>query len=71
MKNGGTTWTKKQGNILGLLFAAVAYYLIHEGAHLLYALALGVFKRIKFMGLGMQIATYSEKMTDVQIGIFA
>ena len=61
---------KKARQYLGLLLAAVAYYLIHEGAHLLYALALGVFKRINFMGLGMQIATYSEKMTDVQIGIF-
>ncbi len=61
---------KKARQYLGLLLAVVAYYVIHEGAHVLYALAFGVFKRINFMGLGMQIATYTEKMTDVQIGVF-
>lgn len=55
---------------LGVLMAAVAYYVIHEGAHLLYALVMGVFKRINFMGLGMQIDVYTEKMTDTQIGVF-
>ncbi len=61
---------KKARQYLGLLLAVVAYYIIHEGAHLLYALAIGVFKRINFLGLGIQIDVYTEKMTDVQIGVF-
>ena len=39
-------------------------------AHLITALYYGVFKRINFMGLGMQIDVYAERMTDTQLGIF-
>ena len=46
---------KRVRQYVGLLSAIIAYYLIHEGAHLIYALFTGVFKQINFMGLGMQI----------------
>ena len=54
----------------GILAALAAYYLVHEGAHLLYALFTGVFKQINFMGLGVQIDVCAERMTDTQLGIF-
>ena len=37
---------------------------------MLYAVLGGVFKGIKFMGLGVQIDVYAERMTDVQLGVF-
>ena len=61
---------KRVRQYVGLLSAIIAYYLIHEGAHLLYALTIGAFKKINFMGLGMQIDVYSEQMTQTQLGIF-
>ena len=61
---------KRVRQYVGLLSAIIAYYLIHEGAHLIYALFTGVFKQINFMGLGMQIDIYSEKMTQAQLGTF-
>ena len=44
---------KRVRQYVGLLSAVIAYYLIHEGAHFLYALSIGAFKQINFMGLGM------------------
>ena len=61
---------KRARQYMGLLSAVIAYYLIHEGAHLLCALYLGVFKKINFMGLGMQVDIYAEEMTQTQLGIF-
>ena len=61
---------KRIRQYLGLLSAILAYYIIHEGAHLLYALYIGVFKHINFIGLGIQIDVYAEKMTSTQMGIF-
>ena len=61
---------KRARQYLGLLSAVVAYYVIHEGAHFVYALLCGVFKQINFMGLGMQIDVYAERMTDAQMAIF-
>lgn len=55
---------------IGLFSAIIAYYVIHEGAHLLYALSIGAFKQINFIGLGVQIDVYRDKMTDNQLGIF-
>ena len=55
---------------IGLASAIIAYYVVHEGAHLIYALMTGVFKEIKFMGLGMQIDVYAENMTQTQLGEF-
>ena len=62
--------SKRTRQYLGLLAAVAAYYVVHEGAHLLYALALGVFKEIRFLGLGMQIDIYREHLTDTQLGVF-
>ena len=62
--------SKKTRQYIGLLSAIIAYYIIHEGAHFVYALITGVFKEIKFMGLGMQIDIYAEKYTDIQMGVF-
>ena len=55
---------------VGILVAVITYYLVHEGAHFLSAVCFGVFRQIKFMGIGMQIDVYAEKMTDLQMGIF-
>ena len=62
--------SKRTRQYIGILAALAAYYLVHEGAHLLYALLTGVFKRINFMGLGVQIDVYAEHMTNMQLGIF-
>ena len=61
---------KRIRQYIGLLSAVLAYYVIHEGAHFLYALYIGVFKQMNFMGLGVQIDVYSERMSSVQMGIF-
>ena len=62
--------SKRVRQYIGLLAAVVAYYIVHEGAHLLCALFTGTFKQINFMGIGMQIDIYSELMTDTQLGLF-
>lgn len=67
---GDNEMNKRIRQYIGLLSAIIAYYLIHEGAHFLYALALGVFKKINFMGLGIQIDIHAEKMTQTQLGVF-
>lgn len=61
---------KRTRQYLGLLAAIVVYYLLHEGAHLFYALLIGVFKKINYIGLGIQIDVYAERMSDTQMGIF-
>ena len=61
---------KKTRQYIGILVAIITYYIIHEGAHLIYALSIGVFKQINFLGLGIQIDVHAERMTDVQMGIF-
>lgn len=61
---------KRTRQTIGLLSAVITYYLIHEGAHLLYAVLAGVFKEIRFMGLGIQIDIYRDLLTDTQLGIF-
>ena len=61
---------KRVRQYVGLFSAVIAYYLLHEGAHLLYSLSIGAFKQVNFMGLGMQIDIYAEKMTQTQLGVF-
>lgn len=61
---------KRIRQYLGLLAAIAVYYLVHEGAHLVMALFYGTFKQINFMGLGVQIDVYAERMTDAQLGLF-
>ena len=62
--------SKKTRQYIGVLVAVIAYYLVHEGTHLLYALFTGVFRQVKFMGLGVQVDVFRERMTDTQLGIF-
>ena len=54
---------------IGIASAVIAYYIVHEGAHFLYAICTGVFKKINFMGIGMQVDVYADKMTNTQLGI--
>ncbi len=61
---------KRARQYLGLFVAILAYYIIHEGAHLIYSLMIDVFKQINFIGLGMQVDVFAENMTDVQMGMF-
>ena len=60
---------KRIRQYIGIFAAIAAYYIIHEGAHLVAALHYGIFKGINFMGLGMQIDVYADRMTDNQLGI--
>ena len=55
---------------LGILAALVSYYAVHEGAHLAYACTIGVFEKIRFLELGIQIVTDTQCMTNTQLGIF-
>jgi len=61
---------KRDRQYIGILAAAAAYYSVHEGAHLLCAVLLGAFKQIRFMGIGMQIDVYAERMTSRQMALF-
>ena len=62
--------SKRARQYIGILAAVVAYYVIHEGAHLVYALITGTFKRINLMTLGVQVDVFAERMSDTQLGIF-
>lgn len=62
--------SKRFRQYIGIFAAVIAYYIIHEGAHLIVSLYYRVFKGINFMGLGMQIDVFAECMTDTQLGIF-
>ena len=62
--------SKRKRQYIGILAAVVAYYIIHEGAHLIAALLMGAFKQINFMGLGIQIDIFRERLTDNQLGWF-
>lgn len=62
--------SKRFRQYIGILAAVIAYYIIHEGAHLVTALYYDVFRQINIMGLGVQIDVYADRMTDTQLGIF-
>ena len=62
--------SKRMRQYLGILAALVSYYAVHEGAHLAYACAIGVFEKTRFLGLGIQIVTDTQCMTNTQLGIF-
>ena len=61
---------KRARQYLGLISAVAAYYVVHEGAHLVFALCTGTFRQIAFLGLGLQIDVYAQHMTDTQMGLF-
>ena len=62
--------SKRIRQYLGILAAVLAYYLVHEGAHLFCAVLMGTYKDIIFQGIGVQIDVYAEKMTPGQLGVF-
>ena len=62
--------SKRGRQYIGLFLAILAYYVIHEGAHFIYALILGTFKKINIIGLGVQVDIYRENMSDTQLAIF-
>ena len=62
--------SKRARQYIGLFGAIISYYIIHEGAHLAYALITGVYKQVNIIGLGVQIDVFAEKMTDNQMGMF-
>lgn len=64
------TKEKQFRQYIGLFSAVVVYYLIHEGAHFLYAKAIGAFKAVRFLGLGIQIDVFAEQMSDTQLAFF-
>ena len=73
--------SKRARQYIGILAAVIAYYLVHEGAHLLYALFTGVFRQIKFMGLGVLLLVdglvfwkrvlpvYSRSFSDTEVQV--
>lgn len=61
---------KRLRQYLGIIIALCSYYVIHEGAHLLYALCHNVFRQINLMALGVQIDVFREQMSDTQLGWF-
>ena len=62
--------SKRVRQYAGLGSAVLAYYIIHEGAHLVYALWVGAFRTINFIGLGMQVDVFADRMSPVQMGRF-
>lgn len=47
IERGRMTMSKRTRQCIGILFAIVAYYIIHEGAHLVMALMFHAFKKEK------------------------
>lgn len=64
------TMSKRTRQCIGILFAIVAYYITHEGAHFVMALMFHAFKKINFMWLGIQVDVYRDRLTDIQLGVF-
>ena len=62
--------SKRIRQYIGIVAAVVAYYIVHEGAHFVVALMQGAFKQVNFMGLGMQVDIFRERLTDTQLGWF-
>lgn len=55
----------------GVAVTIIGYYVIHEGAHLLIALILGVFQEIRFKEMGVQIVVEASGMSNIQLAIFS
>lgn len=66
MKTDGKRTIRKYA---ALIPAILAYFIIHEGAHMITALFMGTWKGIRFMQMGVQIVTDTNRMTDFQIGL--
>lgn len=62
---------KRSARKWAALFLALGlYFVIHEGSHAIYALLIGGFKEVRFLGVGLQVDIYRESMTDFQLGMF-
>lgn len=56
----------------GILAAIISYYIVHEGTHLLLALFLGVFERIRFVGIwGIQIVINDGELEGISMALFS
>lgn len=55
----------------GVFLTVVCYYLVHEGAHLIAALFMGSFERVKLVFPGIQVAANIEAMSDLQVAVFS
>ena len=53
-----------------LIIAILLYYIIHEGSHVIVALIYGAFERVRILGLGVQVVTNTELLSNLQIAIF-
>ena len=53
-----------------LFLAVIAYFTLHEGAHLLSALYYKVFEQVNFIGLGVQIAIDKDALSETQFIVF-
>lgn len=62
--------SKKYRQYIGIAVAVLMYYIIHEGAHFVVALAQGVFKQVNFMGMGVQIDVFADRMDSIQMAFF-
>ena len=57
---------------LSIFLAIVSYYIIHEGTHFLLALILGVFEKIRFVGIfGIQIVTTEGSLNGINLALFS
>lgn len=54
----------------GVILTAITYFIVHEGAHAIYALSIHAFEKINFLGLGIQVQINRSAMTNTQFGIF-
>lgn len=56
--------------MIGLILAILCYYIIHEGAHLIFALCTGTFEEIVFKFPGIQIKADTERLNNIEIFVF-
>lgn len=63
--------SSKVRKCMSLATAIVLYYIVHEGAHAVFAMIYGVFKEVKPVGLGFQVViTEPLLLTKVQFALF-
>ena len=70
MKKAGEGTARRLRQYAGIAAAVLIYYLVHEGAHLAYALYAGAFKEVLILGPGMQVDIYADRMSSTRLGLF-
>ena len=70
MKKAGEGTARRLRQYAGIAAAVLIYYLVHEGAHLAYALYAGAYKEILVLGPGMQVDIYADRMSSTRLGLF-